>query len=58
MEKPNVNEKEQAMKFCIDTIAVQGIFEGACKWILGQVMDFNCLTWIFSLVLAEQLCFG
>jgi hypothetical protein len=52
MEKPNVNEKEQAMKFCIDTIAVQGIFEGACKWILGQVMDFNCLTWIFSLVLA------
>jgi len=53
MEKPNVDEKEKAMGFCIGTTIVQGIFEGACRQILGQVMDLNCLTWIFILVLAE-----
>jgi hypothetical protein len=58
MERPNANEKEQAMGLCTGTTIVQGIFEGVHKWILGQIMDFNCLTWIFNLVLAEQLCFG
>jgi hypothetical protein len=57
MEEPNANEKEQAMGFCISTIVVQGIFKGAYRRILGQVMDLNCLTWIFNLVLAKQLCF-
>jgi hypothetical protein len=58
MEKPNADEKEWTMGFRIGTIVVQGIFEGACRRILGQVMDLNCLTWIFSLVLAKQLRFG
>jgi hypothetical protein len=58
MEEPNVNEKERAMGFRTSTIFVQGIFEVARRWILGQIMDLNCLTWIFSLVLAKQLCFG
>jgi hypothetical protein len=52
MEKPNVDEREHAMGFCIGTTIVQGISEGARKQILGQVMDLNCLTWIFILVLA------
>ncbi len=58
MEEPNVDEKEQAMGFHISTTTMQGIFEGAHRWILGQVMDFNCPTWIFSLVLVKQLHFG
>ncbi len=44
MEKPNVNEREHAMGFHISTIVVQGIYEGAYRRILGQVMDLNCLT--------------
>jgi hypothetical protein len=58
MEKFNVNENEQAMGLCTDTTTMQGIFEGACRWILGQVVNFKCLTWIFSLVWAKQLRFG
>ncbi len=58
MEEPNVDEKKHAMGFCISTIVVQGIFEGAYRRTLGQVMDFNCFTWIFNLVLAKHLCFG
>jgi hypothetical protein len=57
MEEPNVDEKEQAMGFHIGTTIVQGSSKGACRWILGQVMDLNCLTWIFLLVLVEQRCF-
>jgi hypothetical protein len=52
MEKPNVDEKESAMEFCTSTITMQGIFEVARRLISGQGMDLNCLTWIFSLVLA------
>jgi hypothetical protein len=29
MEEPNANEKEWAMGFCINTITMQGISEGA-----------------------------
>jgi hypothetical protein len=58
MEKPNADESEWAMAFHTSTIVVQGIFEGAHRRILGQVMDFNCFTWIFNLVLAKQLHFG
>jgi hypothetical protein len=53
MEKPNVDEKEQAMAFCISTTTMQGISKGACSWILWQVMDLNYFIWIFNLVLAE-----
>jgi hypothetical protein len=37
---------------------MQGISKKACMQILGQVMDFNYLTWIFNLVLAKHLHFG
>jgi hypothetical protein len=46
------------MGFHTSTTIVQGIYEGAYRQILGQVMDLNYPTWIFSLVLAKQLCFG
>jgi hypothetical protein len=57
MEEPNVDEQEQTMGFCISTTIVQGIFEGACRQILGQVMDFTYLTWIFNLCWVEQVQF-
>jgi len=53
MEKPNVDEKEWAIGFCISTIVVQGISKKAHRWILGQVMDLNYLTWILNLVLTK-----
>jgi hypothetical protein len=58
MEKFNVDEMEWAMGFRICTTTMQGIFEGAHRRILGQVMDMNYLTWIFNLVLAKQLHFS
>ncbi len=53
MEEPNANEREWAMGFRTDATTMQGIFEGVHRRILGQVMDFNYLTWIFSLLLAN-----
>jgi hypothetical protein len=50
LEEPTTDEKEQAMGFHTSTIVVQGISKGIHRWILGQVMDLNCLTWIFTLV--------
>ncbi len=35
MEEPNVGEQEQTMGFYIGTIAMRGLFECACKRILG-----------------------
>jgi hypothetical protein len=35
------------------TIVVPNIFEAAHRQILGQSMDLNCITWIFSLTLAK-----
>ncbi len=58
MEKPNTNEKEWVMGFYSGTIVMQNISEGACRLILGQVVDVNCFTWIFSIILVKQLCFG
>ncbi len=52
MEEPNVDEKERAMRFHISTTPMQSIFEVTRRWILGQVMDLNYFTWIFSLVWA------
>ncbi len=53
MEEHNVNEREWAMGFHIGTTTMQAIFKGARRRILGQIMDLNCLTWIFSLVLVK-----
>jgi hypothetical protein len=58
MEKPNTNEKEWVMGFYSGTIVMQTISKGACRLILGQVVDVNCFTWIFSLISVKQLCFG
>jgi hypothetical protein len=58
MEEPNVDEREHAMGFRIGTTTMEGIFERTHRWILGQIMDLNYLTWIFSLVLVKQLHFG
>jgi hypothetical protein len=58
MEEANVDEKEQAMELHFNTTTMQGISKRARRRILGQVMDLNCLTWIFNLVLAKQLHFG
>ncbi len=30
------------------------IHEGIHRWILGQIVVFNCFTWFFSLVLIEK----
>jgi hypothetical protein len=46
------------MGFYNGTITTQDIFKRTCRHILGQVMDLNYLTWIFSLVLEKQLHFG
>ncbi len=43
MERPNVDEKEWAMGFCIGTTIMQGIFERAYKRILGQVVPYGSL---------------
>jgi len=58
MEERNVDEREQGMGFRIGTTTMEGISKRAHRWILGQVMDLNYLTWIFSLVLVKQLHFG
>jgi hypothetical protein len=55
MEKPNINKREWAMRFYGGTIPMQSNSERTCRLILGQVMDINCLTWIFNLVLVKQL---
>ncbi len=54
MEELNVNEREWAMGFQINTITMPNIFEGACRQNLGQVIDIDCLTWLFGLVSIEQ----
>jgi hypothetical protein len=58
MEEPNVDERKQATGFHIGTTIVQGIFEGAHRRILGQVMDLTYFTWIFNLCWAKQVQFA
>jgi len=58
MEKPNADEREHAMGFHTGTTAVQAISKQTHRQILGQVMDLNCLTWIFNFDLVEQSHFG
>jgi hypothetical protein len=42
------------MGFHINATTMPSIFEATCRQILGQVMDIDCLTWLFSLVLAKK----
>jgi hypothetical protein len=53
MVEPNANERERAMGFPTGTTNVHGISEQQQRFLLGQAMDLNCLTWIVSLVVAE-----
>ena len=54
MVEPNADERERAMGFPTGTTNVPGISEQQRRYLLGQAMDLNCLTWIVSLLVAEQ----
>jgi len=54
MEELNVDERERAMGSRTYTSNVFNISKGTHNQILGQVMDLNCLTWVFCLTLAKQ----
>jgi hypothetical protein len=53
MVEPNADECERAMGFSIGTTNVHGISEQQWRFLLGQAMDLNCLTWVVSLVVVE-----
>jgi hypothetical protein len=54
MVEPNADERERAMGFPTSTTNVPCLSEHQRRFLLGQAMDVNCLTWIVSLVVAEQ----
>jgi hypothetical protein len=54
MVEPNIDERERAMGFPTSTTNVHGISEQQRQFLLRQAMDLNCLTWVVSLVVAEQ----
>jgi hypothetical protein len=54
MVEPNADERERAMGFPTGTTNVPGLSEHQQRFLLGQAMNINCLTWIVSLVVAEQ----
>jgi hypothetical protein len=54
MVEPNADERERAMGFPTSTTNVHSMSEQQRRFLLGQAMDLNCLTWIVSLVVAEQ----
>jgi hypothetical protein len=49
-----VDERERAMGFLTGTTNIPSLSEHQRRFLLGQAMDVNCLTWIVSLVVAEQ----
>jgi hypothetical protein len=49
MEELNADEQKHIMGFHTCTTTMPRISKGVHKWILGQVMDLTCLTWMFSL---------
>jgi hypothetical protein len=53
MVEPNADERERAMGFPTGTTNVHGISEQQRRFLLGQTMDFNYLTWVVSLIVAE-----
>jgi hypothetical protein len=54
MVESNADDRERAMGFPTGTTNVHGISEQQRQFLLGQAMDLNCLTWVVSLVVAEQ----
>jgi hypothetical protein len=49
-----LDESKRAMGFPTGTTNVHGISEQQQRFVLGQAMDLNYLTWVVSLVIAEQ----
>jgi hypothetical protein len=54
MVEPNANERERAMGFPTGITNVPSISKQQHRFLLGQAMDLNCLTWVVSLVVTEQ----
>jgi hypothetical protein len=54
MVEPNTDERDRAMGFPIGITNVLGISEQQRRFLLGQVIDLNCLMWVVSLVVVEQ----
>jgi hypothetical protein len=54
MVESNADKRERAMGFPTGTTNMHGISEQQRRFLLGQAMDLNCLTWVVSLVVAEQ----
>jgi hypothetical protein len=54
MVEPNADERERVMGFPTGTTNVPGFSEHQRRFLLGQAMDANYMTWIVSLVVAEQ----
>jgi hypothetical protein len=54
MVEPNADERERAMGFPTGTTNVPGLSKHQRQFLLGHAMDVNCLTWIVSLVVADQ----
>jgi hypothetical protein len=54
MVEPNADERVRAMGFPTGITNVPGILEQQRRFLLGQVMDLNCLTWVVFLVVAKQ----
>ena len=54
MMEPNTHERDRAMGFSTSTTNVHGISRQQQRFLLGQAMDSNYLTWVVSLVVAEQ----
>jgi hypothetical protein len=54
MVEPNADERKRAMGFPTSITNVNGISEQQRRFLLGQAMDLNCLTWVVSLVVVEQ----
>jgi hypothetical protein len=54
MVEPNADERERAMGFPMGTTNIPGLSKHQRRFLLDQAMDVNCMTWIVSLVVAEQ----
>jgi hypothetical protein len=54
MVEPNVDERKRTMDFSTGTTNVHGLAEQQWRFLLGQTMNLNYLTWVVSLVVAEH----
>jgi hypothetical protein len=57
MVEPNADERERAMGFPTSTTNVHGMSEQQRRFLLGQAMDLNCLTWVVLEEYVEQRFF-